>query len=155
MRLQVKADTADEALRLVSLMLLDHRPASVEYSVRERAEPIAPREAQPDDLHALTKPVYTLSEAASLLGTSRSTIRQRFGSISVRLGRRVLIPRSKIIGILNGEVPLDQQYLPARVPSTTRRHDLRPKKSTLPEVAFPVQQPRSKTEIKEKDPVSV
>ena len=151
---EVQADTADEALRLVSLMLLDHRPVSVSYSVRERPEPIAQGEAQPDDLHGLTKPVYTLSEAASLLGTSRSTVRQRFGSISIRLGRRVLIPRSKIIAILNGEVTLDQQLSPAPMPPTTRRHNVRPKKSTLPEVT-PVQQPRPKKEIKEKDPVSV
>lgn len=152
---EVQASTADEALRLVSLMLLDRRSASVEYSVRERPEPVAPGESQPDDLHGLTKPVYTLSEAASLLGTSRSTVRQRFGSISIRLGRRVLIPRSKIIGILNGEACLDQQSSPAPLRSTTRRHDVRPKKSTLPEVATPVQQPRPKKEIKEKDPVSV
>ena len=114
-------------------MLPDHRAIiSVEYSVRERAEPIAQREAQPDDLHGLTKPVYTLSEAASLLGTSRSTIRQRFGPISVRLGRRVLIPRSQIIGILNGEVPLDEQHLPAPVQSVAaRRHDARPKMRTV------------------------
>jgi DNA-directed RNA polymerase subunit F len=152
---EVQADTADEALRLVSLTILDHRAASVEYSVRERPEPITSKEPQPADLHGLTKPVYTLSEASALLGTSRSTVRQRFGSISVRLGRRVLIPRSKIIGILNGEVPLDQQHSPAPLRSTTRRHDLRPKKSALPEVTPPVQQPRPKKETKEKDPVSV
>lgn len=29
---EVQADTADEALRLVSLMTLDHRPVNVEYS---------------------------------------------------------------------------------------------------------------------------
>jgi hypothetical protein len=99
--------------------------------------------------------VYTLSEAASLLGTSRSTVRQRFASISVRLGRRVLIPRSKIIAILNGEVPLDQEHSPAPMRSTAaRRHNVRPKKSALPEVTPPVQQPRPKKEIKEKDPVS-
>jgi hypothetical protein len=93
---EVHANTADEALRLVSLMILDHRPVSIEYSVRERGEPIAPRESPPDDLHGLTKPVYTLSEAASLLGTSRSMIRQRFGPISVRLGRRVLILEARL-----------------------------------------------------------
>jgi hypothetical protein len=131
---EVQADTADEALGLVSLMILDHRAARVEYSVRERPVPIVPKETQPGDLHGLTKPVYTLSEAASLLGTSRSTIRQRFGPISVRLRRRVLIPRSKIIGILDGEVSLDQQYLPAPLRSTTERHDRTPKRSILPEV---------------------
>ncbi len=128
---EVQADTADEALRLVSLMLLDHRPVSVEYSVRERAEPIAPRESQPDDPHELTKPIYTVSETASLLGTSRHSVYElvRRGLGCVRLGRRVLIPRSKIIGILNGEVSLDQQYSPATERSTTRRYDLRPRKS--------------------------
>jgi hypothetical protein len=89
---EVPADTADEVLRLVSLMILDRRALSVEYSVREQPEPVAtPKEPQPADLHGLTKLVYTVSETASLLGTSRSTVRQRFGSISVRLGRRVLI----------------------------------------------------------------
>jgi excisionase family DNA binding protein len=154
---ELQAETADEALRLVSLMLPDDRAVSIEYSVRERPEPIAPKEPQPADLHGLTKPVYTVSETASLLGTSRHSVYElvRRGLGCIRMGRRVLIPRSKIIGILNGEVLLEQQSSPAPVRSTTRRHDLRPKKSTSPEVAIPVQRPRSKKEIKEKAPVSV
>lgn len=144
---EARADTADEALRLMSLMTLDHRPVSVEYSVREPPEPVVPKEPQPADLHGLTKPIYTISETASLLGTSRHSVYElvRRGLGFVQLGRRVLIPRSKIIDILNGEVSLDQQYLPAPMSPTTRRHDLRPKKSTLSEVTPPVQQPRPDT----------
>ena len=80
--------------------------------VRERPEPIAPREAQPADLHGLTKPVYTVSEAASLLGTSRHSIYElvKRGLRCIRMGRRVLIPRSKIIAMLNGEVQRDEQH---------------------------------------------
>jgi len=137
-------------------MAKDDRAASIEYFVRELPEPIVPRGAQPDDLHGLSKPVYTLSEAASLLGTSRSTVRQRFVSSCFRLGRRVLIPRSKIIAILNGEVQLDEQPLPVPVRSApARRRDLRRKTSTSPEVATSARQPRTKQEVKEKDPVSV
>jgi len=121
---EVQADTADEALRLVSLMLLDHRAVSIEYSVRERPASIAPKEPQVADLHGLTKSVYTVSETASLLRTSRHAAYElvRRGLGCVRLGRRVLIPRSKIIGILNGEVSLDQQHLPARF--DRRRDDM-------------------------------
>lgn len=153
---EVQAETADEALRLVSRMVHDDRSASVEYSVRERPELIAPKKPRQDDLHGLTKPVYTLSEVSALLGTSRNTINQRFGSGFVRLGRRVLIPRSKIINILNGESQPDEQPLPVPVRSAAAiRHNVRPKKSTLHEVTPLVQQPRPKKEIKEKDPVSV
>jgi excisionase family DNA binding protein len=153
---EVQADTAGEALRLVSQMILDHRTASVEYSVRERPEPIALKEPQPADLHGLTKPIYTVSETASLLGTSRHSVYElvRRGLGGIRLGRRVLIPRSTIIGILNGEAPLDQQHSPAPMPPTTKRRNVRPKKSTLAEVAPPVRN-HDKREIKEKDPVSV
>jgi excisionase family DNA binding protein len=118
-------------------MVQDSREASVKYSVRERPEPIAPKEPQPADLHGLTKPVYTVSETASLLGTSRRSVYElvRRGLGCVRLGRRVLIPRSKIIAMLN-DVFLDQrQHLPARErPAAVRRYDDRPKKSTLPQV---------------------
>jgi excisionase family DNA binding protein len=58
--------------------------------------------------------------------------------------------------MLNGEVKLDQQYLPARMRSTAaRRHDPRPKKSPSPEVVSAVRPQRSRKELEEKDPVTV
>ena len=155
---EVQANTADEALRLVSPLVRDDGTAGIQYHVREQPEPAAPKDPQPADLHGLTKPVYTVSETASLLGTSRYTVYEfvRRGLVCVRLGRRVLIPRSKIVGILNGEAQLDeQQHLPAPVRAMARRYPNRPKKSPLPEVVPAVQARRSTKEIKEKDPVSV
>jgi hypothetical protein len=62
---EVQADTVDEALRFALLMVRDDRAVSFEYSLGERREPIAPAELRTDP-----KPVYTISEAALLLGTS-------------------------------------------------------------------------------------
>ena len=144
---EVQADTADEALRLVSPLVRDDRAVGIEYHVRERPEPVRPKEPQPADLHGLTKPIYTVSETASLLGTSRHSVYElvRRGLGCVRLGRKVLIARNKIIAILNGEVQLDQQqHLPApERPAAVRRYDHRPKKSTLPEVPPAVAEERS------------
>ena len=141
-------------------MILGRTALSVEYSLRERPEPIAPKESQPPaDLHGLSKLVYTVLETASLLGRNRRSVYEqvRCGLRCVRLGRKVLIPRSKIIAILSSEVQLDeQQHLPVPTrAAAARRNGYRPKKSTLPEVAPTVQQPRPKKEIKEKDPVSI
>jgi hypothetical protein len=69
----VRADTADEALKLVSSGIQDDETIAVEYSVRERHE-AAPIESKSPDLHGLTKPVYTVTEVASILGTSRSSV---------------------------------------------------------------------------------
>ena len=51
----VRADTADEALRLVSPASKDDEVIAVEYSVRERHEPPRPIESKSPDLHGLTK----------------------------------------------------------------------------------------------------
>jgi excisionase family DNA binding protein len=105
----VRANTADEALRLVSPRIQDDQTIDIEYSVRERQEPVAPKEKAPD-LHGLTKPVYTMTEVASILGTSRSSVYElaRRGTSSARLGRRVLIPGSTLVAFLNGELPLKE-----------------------------------------------
>jgi|GEM_PF-6723341 hypothetical protein len=69
----VRADTADEALRLVSPAIQNDETIAVEYSVRERHEP-PPIESKSADLHGLTKPVNTATEVASIFGTSRSSV---------------------------------------------------------------------------------
>jgi len=153
----VRADTADEALRLVSPAIQDDETIAVEYSVRERHEAAAPIESKSPELHGLTKPVYTVTEAASILGTSRSSVYElarRSGGIS-RLGRRVLIPRSAIVAFLNGELPPKQEVRPDPVtPSRPiRRNPVR--KSTLPEAVTPVRRQPEKPEVKEKHSVSL
>lgn len=62
----VRADTADEALRLVSPAIQDDETIAVEYSVRERHEPAPQTDPKSPELHGLTKPVYTVTEAASV-----------------------------------------------------------------------------------------
>jgi hypothetical protein len=71
---EVQASTADEALRLVSGLVHDNGAVAIEYPVREQSEPVRPKESQPADLHGLTKPVYTVSDAAALPETSRSSV---------------------------------------------------------------------------------
>ena len=130
---EVQADTADEALRLVSQMFqIAGQSASNILCERDlnRLSRGSPADDCMDSLNPCTRSPkrrrsWEQAEARSVSGLG----------ISVRLGRRVLIPRSKIIAILNGEVQLDEQYLPAPVQSlAARRHDPRPKKSKLPEV---------------------
>jgi excisionase family DNA binding protein len=121
---EVQADTADEALRLVSLMILDHRAVSVEYSVREKPASIVFKESQPNDLHGLSKPIYTVSETASLLGTSRHSVYElvRRGLGGIRMGRRVLIPRG--IGPESGA--RDNCGFPAKRPRRRSTHAQEP-----------------------------
>jgi len=155
---EVQANTPDEALRLLSLNLYDDEAVSVEYSVRKRQpEPVAPeapmmpREPEPPDLHGLTKPVYTVSEVASILGASRYSVYElvRRGIISFRLGRRVLIPRSTIVAMLNGEVHLNKPEASAPIRSKIPSRGFeRPKGSTVQDVAAPVRQ-RRRQDVKE------
>jgi excisionase family DNA binding protein len=148
----VRADTADEALKLVSSSIQDDETIAVEYSVRERHEAAPPTESRSPDLHGLTKPVYTVTEVASILGTSRSAVYElaRRSSSSTRLGRRVLIPRNTLVAFLNGELPLKEPVSPEPVsPSRPMRRNP-VKKSTLPEAVTPVRRPPEKREVKEK-----
>ena len=153
----VRADTADEALKLVSSGIQDDETIAVEYSVRERHEAASPIESKSPDLHGLTKPVYTVTEVASILGTSRSSVYElaRRSSSSTRLGRRVLIPRNTLVAFLNGELPLKEPVSPEPVsPSRPMRRNP-VKKSTLPEAVTPVRRPPEKREVKEKSSVSI
>jgi excisionase family DNA binding protein len=142
----VRADTADEALKLVSSAIQDDETIAVEYSVRERHEAAPPIESKSPDLHGLTKPVYTVTEVASILGTSRSSVYElaRRSSSSTRLGRRVLIPRNTLVAFLNGELPLKEPVSPEPVsPSRPMRRNP-VKKSTLPDAVTPVRHPPEK-----------
>ena len=153
----VRADTADEALRLVSPAIQDDETIAVEYSVRERHESAPQIEPKSPELHGLTKPVYTVTEAASVLGTSRSSVYElaRRSASNTRLGRRVLIPRNTLVAFLNGELPLKEQAAPAPVtPSRPMRRNP-VKKSTLPEAVTPVRRQPQKQEVKEKTSVSI
>lgn len=153
----VRADTADEALRLVSPAIQNDETIAVEYSVRERQESAPSADSKSPDLHGLTKPIYTVNEVASILGTSRSSVYElarRSAGIS-RLGRRVLIPRTAIVAFLNGELPPKQEAAPDPVtPSRpVRRNSV--KRSALPEVVTPVRRQPQKQEVKEKSSVSI
>jgi excisionase family DNA binding protein len=153
----VKADTADQALRLISPAIQDDETIAVEYSVRERQEPAPPIESKSPELHGLTKPVYTVTEAASILGTSRSSVYElaRRSASNTRLGRRVLIPRSTLVAFLNGELPLKEEAPPDPVTASRpiRRNPVR--RSTLPEAVTPVRRQPQKQEVKEKPAVSI
>ena len=153
----VRADTADEALRLVSPAIQDDETIAVEYSVRERHEAAPPIESKSPELHGLTKPVYTVTEAASILGTSRSSIYElaRRGASNTRLGRRVLIPRNTLVAFLNGELPLKEPVSPEPVSPTRPMRRNPVKKSTLPEAVTAVRRPPQKPEVKEKTSVSI
>lgn len=125
--------------------------------MRERQEPAPPTDSKSSDLHGLTKPIYTVNEVASILGTSRSSVYElarRSAGIS-RLGRRVLIPRSALVAFLKGELPLKHEASPDPVtPSRPiRRNPV--KKSALPEVVTPVRRQPQKQEVKEKSSVSI
>ena len=149
----VRADSADEALKLVSSGIQDDETIAVEYSVRERHEAAPPIESKSPDLHGLTKPVYTVTEVASILGTSRSSVYElarRSGS-STRLGRRVLIPRNTLVAFLNGELPLKEPVPPEPVSRSRPMRRNPVKKSTLPEAVTPVRRPPEKREVKEKE----
>ena len=59
----VRADTADEALRLVSPVIQDDETIAVEYSVRERQEPALPTSPKSSDLHGLRLVDYIVERA--------------------------------------------------------------------------------------------
>ena len=125
--------------------------------MRERHEAAPAIESKSPDLHGLTKPVYTVTEVASILGTSRSSVYElaRRSSSSTRLGRRVLIPRNTLVAFLNGELPLKEPVSPEPVsPSRPMRRNP-VKKSILPEAVTPVRRPPEKREVKEKSSVSI
>lgn len=153
----VRADTVDEALRLVSPEIQDDETIAVEYSVRERHEPAPKTEPKAPELHGLTKPVYTVTEAASVLGTSRSSVYElaRRSASNTRLGRRVLIPRNTLVAFLNGELPLKEPA--SREPVSPSRPMRRSpaKRSTLPEAVTPVRRQPQKQDVKEKTSVSI
>ena len=153
----VRADTADEALKLVSSGIHDDETVAVEYSVRERHEAAPPIESKSPDQHGLTKPVYTVTEVASILGTSRSSVYElaRRSSSSTRLGRRVLIPRNTLVAFLNGELPLKEPVPPEPVSRSRPMRRNPVNKSTLPEAVTPVRRPPEKREVKEKSSVSI
>jgi len=153
----VRVDSADEALRLVSPAIQNDETIAVEYSVRERHEPAPQIEPKSGELHGLTKPIYTVTEVASILGTSRSSVYElaRRGGSNTRLGRRVLIPRSTVVAFLNGELPPKEQVPPEPISRSrpTRRSPV--KRSTLPEAVTPVRRQPGKPEVKEKHSVSI
>ena len=153
----VRGDTADEALRLVSPAIQDDETIAVEYSVRERPEPAPQTDPKSPELHGLTKPVYTVTEAASVLGTSRSSVYElaRRSASSTRLGRRVLIPRNTLVAFLNGELPLKAPAPPEPVSSSRPMRRNPVKKFSLPEAVTPVRRQPQKQEAKEKTSVSI
>jgi excisionase family DNA binding protein len=153
----VQADSADHALKLVSPAIQDDETIAVEYSVRERHEPARAIESKPTELHGLTKPVYTVTEAAAILGTSRSSVYElaRRSASNTRLGRRVLISRNTLVAFLNGELSLKEPVSPEPISTREPMRRSPVKKSTLPEAVTPVRRQPQKQEVKEKISVSI
>ena len=154
---EVDAESAEDALRQVSSALVERDGIFAEYLVRERHEAAASAAPQRDDYQGLDKPVYTVAEVASYLGSSRASVYEmvRRGIKCIRMGRRVLIPRGTILAILNGEVRLEDREVPP--PPPLRRPAQRVQESPRAVVtpAVPVRQHRAKTEKSEpKSPVS-
>ena len=117
----VRADTADEALRLVSPAISRWTRRSLSNTPCVNAMKPAPQtDPKSPELHGLTKPVYTVTEAASVLGTSRNfRIRageaQRFqyatgteGSYPKKYACRVLEWRTSAEGGIRPRPPLRQ-----------------------------------------------
>lgn len=106
---EVEAARADDALRSVSAFIRDGNAVDTQYLVRQRREPAERVALAPDDHDGLDKPVYTVAEVASMLRTSRSAVYDmvRRGIKCLRMGRRMLIPRSTFLAILSGEVRLE------------------------------------------------
>lgn len=71
------------------------------------------------------RPTLSVAETATLLGISRWLVQQAVhdGSLpSVRVGRRILIPRSRLLAWLEGENPAASMAEPAPEPSATSLH---------------------------------
>jgi excisionase family DNA binding protein len=126
---EVEAESPDAALG--SVHSPDDRygtkPIATEYTVRERSATPAPAKATETDSHGLTKPVYTTAEAAAILGIGRSTMyelaRRTDGIKSIRLGRKVLIPRVALIAMLDGSISIAAPSPPPPpAPRPYRRH---------------------------------
>jgi excisionase family DNA binding protein len=70
--------------------------------------------------------------------------------------RRVLNPRTTIVGILKDDVLFNEEKQQAPIQPATPSRPHRPsKRATLPEVAVPVRQRPPKEAVKEKDPLSI
>jgi excisionase family DNA binding protein len=152
---EIEATTADDALRQVSTSIYDHNAVNVEYVVRPRLEEKLPAPKVMDS-HGLDKPIYTVAEVASILGSSRGSVYElvRRGIKSIRMGRRVLVPRGTVASILNGEVGLNEpQAVPP--PPPPRKPSVRSRQIQRPEVVPPVRPQRTEPQAKRKGPVSV
>jgi excisionase family DNA binding protein len=123
---------------------------SVEYLVRQQQQ-LMQSELKPLDSYGLEKAVYTVSEVASIMRTSRSSIYEwvRRGIVCIRIGRQVRIPRNSVIEMLNGnitmgdnEVPVMQRAIPVE------RRQRRPLKSA--EIPKPTQRQKATAKAEEK-----
>ena len=153
---EVEASCPDEALRSVSTSVYDSNAVNVEYNVRHGREVAPSPSPKRDDDHGLDKPVYTVAEVASMLGSSRSSVYElvRRGVKSIRMGRRVLIPRGSVAAILNGEAQLDEREAPPP-PLPTRRRPQRVRESGRAEIIPPVRERPKREPPKPKPFVSV
>jgi excisionase family DNA binding protein len=154
---ELDAASADDALRSVSTSLRDPNAVNVEYRVSQRLEVAAPSSPVHEDDFGLNKPVYTVAEVASIFGGSRGSIYElvRRGIKSVRIGRRVLIPRSTVAAILNGEVRLDERAMLPPAPLPQRRPQLLRESHRAGLVAVSVREPAKPEPPKPKTFVSV
>lgn len=135
---EVAAAAVDDALRLVSASVQDRNAVDIEYRVLQRREQAPRVEPRPDDYQGLDKPAYTVAEVSSMLRTSRSAIYEmvRRGVKCIRMGRRMLLPRSTVLAILNGEARFDDpevrpQPPPARIRVKRDGESSRAKRSFL------------------------
>jgi excisionase family DNA binding protein len=153
---EIEAPAADDALRLLSASINDHNAVNVEYLIRPQLEVAPPALAVRADNHGLDKPVYTVAEVASVLGSSRGSVYElvRRGIKSIRMGRRVLIPRGTVASILNGEVGLNEREA-SPPPPPPRRRPQRVREPERAEIIPPVRERAKREPTKPKPFVSV
>jgi excisionase family DNA binding protein len=135
---EVQAESAAEAVRLVSTSDHKDEAVSVEYLVRPQDRPMALSEAKPSDSCGLDKAVYTVPEAAAIMRTSRTSVYEwvRRGITCIRVGRKVRIPRNTLIGILKGEINFKDSEQQIALPHNTKHIEPRFRKaSRLPKTA--------------------
>ncbi len=135
---EVQADSAAEAIRLVSTSDHNDEAVSIEYLVRQKSEQIALAESKSLDSYGLDKAVYTVPEAAAIMRTSRSSVYEwvRRGITCIRVGRQIRIPRNTLIGILKGEIRFEDREPQITLPRNTKQVEPRFRKaSRLPKVA--------------------
>lgn len=138
---KVRAASKEEALQAVGTIEDNGDPEMVEYVIREGGgAPSSSAQSVEMESHGLTKPLYTVAEAALVLGISTSAMYEKTstgGIQTVRLGKRsIRIPKAALARVLNGDKGLEPPSVSKRPQrrEVQRRHVsiLHPRKRKSP-----------------------